>query len=148
MFHGQLKQGLFQNLKAVIDQCRIKKRNKEKIAPFDRFCNIPTFSEDDILQNLGSTINRYLPCYTMTISFFRYVLHGAHMRGLDVIDIEEFYTLSLQRIFINAEYPAEFINLPQRPESLDIQDDLSLRKTLTPLFYKGLFPTDNIDYCI
>jgi hypothetical protein len=146
MFHGQLKQGLFKNLKAVLDQCRTKKRNKEKIAPFDRFCNIPTFSEDDILQNLGSTINRYLPCYTMTISFFRYVLHGAHMRGLDVIDIEEFYTLILQRIFINAEFPVEFINLPQRPDSLDIQDDLSIRKTLTPLFYKGLFPMDNIDY--
>ena len=146
MFHEKLKGGLFQNLKAALHQCRKKERNKEKIAPFDRFCNIPRFSEDEVMKNLGEAFNCELPGYTMTVSYFRYVLHDAHMRGLGVIDVEEFNDLILDRVFIDAEFPDVFINLPNRPDSVDIQDDLSLRATLTPLFYKGLFPTDNLDY--
>ena len=146
MFHEKLKGGLFQNLKAALHQCRKKERNKEKIAPFDRFCNIPRFSEDEVMKNLGEAFNCELPGYTMTVSYFRYVLHDAHMRGLGVIDVEEFNDLILERVFIDAKFPDVFINLPNRPDSVDIQDDLSLRATLTPLFYKGLFPTDNLDY--
>jgi len=146
MFHEKLKGGLFQNLKAALHQCRKKERNKEKIAPFDRFCNIPRFSEDEVMKNLGEAFNCELPGYTMTVSYFRYVLYDAHMRGLGVIDVEEFNDLILDRVFIDAEFPDVFINLPNRPDSVDIQDDLSLRATLTPLFYKGLFPTDNLDY--